>query len=370
MNRVARRDGPATRRKESTMAHEIDTTDGVSSFADSRVSANGKVDAWHKLGQAVGHAMTADEFLDAAHMRGWDVRKIPLQANLSEGGDDETEMVDIPGKFVTVRTNPINGKVEPLGVVGSFWTPFQNEWTTKLLFDITDESGAVIETGGSLDGGRRTFVTMKMPDHMELVSPITGKRDVTDLYLSIFNHHDGGGSLVANISPVRVVCANTQRMAERAAVSRVSIRHTGEAQVRLEEVRRILGLTWKYQDTYVAEVEEMAKIEMSNVETFAIMRSVFEVDKVDPESRSASQRTQMATEAFEIYRSSATVDDFRGVAFGGYNAVTEWVDHYMPVRGKDNVDVKRALRTINGGGGEIKARAWEAFRNPKALIDA
>ena len=55
------------------MAHELDSTNGVVSFANSRT------DAWHRLGQSVGHAMTAREALDAAHLSGWNVRKMPLQ---------------------------------------------------------------------------------------------------------------------------------------------------------------------------------------------------------------------------------------------------------------------------------------------------
>ena len=37
------------------MAHELDSTNGHVSFANSRT------DAWHRLGQSVGHAMTGFE---------------------------------------------------------------------------------------------------------------------------------------------------------------------------------------------------------------------------------------------------------------------------------------------------------------------
>ena len=55
------------------MAHELDSTNGQVSFANSRT------DAWHRLGQSVGHAMTAREALDAAHLSGWNVHKMALQ---------------------------------------------------------------------------------------------------------------------------------------------------------------------------------------------------------------------------------------------------------------------------------------------------
>ena len=210
------------------MGHELDITDGVASFADSRVSANGQVDAWHKLGTPVGHLMTVDEALDAAHMRGWDVRKQPLTAQVP-GPDGNPITVAVPDCHVVVRTNPVNAKIEGMGVVGNRWTPFQNEETTELLNQLVDEGGAHIETIGALRGGRDTFVTMKLPGHMEFRSPVTGELDVTDLYVVVLNSHTGKAPLRALLAPVRVVCANTQRMAEHSARSTISLRHTGHA---------------------------------------------------------------------------------------------------------------------------------------------
>jgi hypothetical protein len=54
------------------MADELDITNGVASFA-------ARTDAWHRLGQTVGHLMTAEEALAAGHLSGWDVRKMPVQ---------------------------------------------------------------------------------------------------------------------------------------------------------------------------------------------------------------------------------------------------------------------------------------------------
>ena len=45
------------------MAHELDITNGVASFANSRS------DAWHRLGTSVGHAMTGQEAMEAAQRR-------------------------------------------------------------------------------------------------------------------------------------------------------------------------------------------------------------------------------------------------------------------------------------------------------------
>lgn len=346
------------------MAHEIDTTNGVSSFADSRTDANGKVDAWHKLGTPVGHLMTIDEALDAAHMRGWDVRKMPLVAQVPAFDGDGTVNLTVPDKNVVVRTNPVTSDTEALGVVGNRWTPFQNEQTTELLSHIVDEGGAHIETIGALRGGRDTFVTMKMPGHMEFRSPVTGEVDTTDLYISVLNNHSGEYPLRGIIAPVRIVCANTQRMAESSARSSVSLRHTGDPAKRLAEVRELLGVTFAYRDTFVAQCERLIAREVTPLEVIEVLEDVWNVPGATTE-RQAEARKARAGEVVDLYRTAATVAPFRGTAFGVYNAVTEYLDHVAPMAGNatgEEAAIKRAQRTLMSVDvADMKAKAFTAL---------
>jgi phage/plasmid-like protein (TIGR03299 family) len=347
------------------MGHELDITDGVASFADSRVSANGQVDAWHKLGTPVGHLMTVDEALDAAHMRGWDVRKQPLTAQVP-GPDGNPVNVVVPDCHVVVRTNPVNAKIEGMGVVGNRWTPFQNEETTELLNQLVDEGGAHIETIGALRGGRDTFVTMKLPGHMEFRSPVTGELDVTDLYVIILNSHTGKAPLRALLAPVRVVCANTQRMAEHSARSTISLRHTGTPTARLAEVRNLLGLTFAYQDTFAAQCEALIAREVSPITVMEVLSGVFGVPAATTE-RQAEARKVRAGEVVDLYRTSAAVAPFHGTAFGVYNAVTEYLDHYAPLAGGKELEaeeaaVRRAQRTlVSTDVADLKAAAFSSL---------
>ena len=139
------------------MAHELDSTNGVVSFANSRT------DAWHRLGQSVGRVMTAREALDTAHLSGWNVRKMPLQikispeeAILTDDGATSPAPIAVPDQFGTVRDNPIvPGRIDYLGVVGSKYEPVQNEASCTLLDALTEEGGAVYETAGALLAVRR-----------------------------------------------------------------------------------------------------------------------------------------------------------------------------------------------------------------------
>ena len=166
------------------MAHELDSTNGRVSFADSRD------DAWHQLGQSVGHAMTAQEALEAAHLAGWNVRKMALQVPqeliVTEAGVTTPPPLAVPDQYATVRTNPITGELNVLGVVGRKYEPMQNEESCALLDALTGESGALYQTAGAVRGGRETFVTMKLPESM-VFDGIDGSKDRTDFYLAALN---------------------------------------------------------------------------------------------------------------------------------------------------------------------------------------
>jgi Domain of unknown function (DUF932) len=192
------------------MSHELDNTHGVYYFADART------DAWHRLGQQVGHAMTAEEALSAAHLAGWNVHKRPLHITgdpiLADDGVTAPTPIPVTDAFATVRTNPITGTLDVLGVVGNKYKPVQNEASCTILNTLTDESGAVYETAGALRGGRETFVTLKLRETMTFEDR-DGSADRTDWYLAALNSHDGNSKFRLLLTPVRIVCANTQSAA-------------------------------------------------------------------------------------------------------------------------------------------------------------
>lgn len=329
-------------------------------------TSENRVDAFHRLGTAIPAGMTVAEAMTHAHMDNWNVRKQPLVANvhggLSEGFEDVP--LAVRGKFVVVRDNPFTGRVQPLGIVGNKWTPFQNEASTGLLTNIVDESEAELSTVGVMDEGRKTFVSMRLPGHMEFISPVTGEADRTDLYLTVFNTHDGTGAMSVVLSPVRVMCCNQQRMTERHARSRFTLRHSGNASAKMAEVRSLLGLTFKYQDTFAAECQAMIDRELENEQVFAALRDVFGVEGAKTEAQ-ASRRTETASMVFEVYKQSDTVAPFRGTAFGAYNAVTEYADHYMRVRTRGGEEAELDLRAARSLGSaavsDLKARAFDTL---------
>lgn len=327
------------------MAHELDQTAGKVSFADSRT------DAWHQLGQQVGHAMTAREALHAAHLANWNVRKMPLvvpqEPVISETGVTTPAPLPVPDQWATVRTNPINGNLDVLGVVGNKYEPMQNEASCDLLDALTGESGAVYETAGALRGGRETFVTMRLPESM-VFDGIDGSKDRTDFYLAALNSHDGSSKFRFLVTPVRIVCANTQSAAIARAAASFGISHTGGASVALQEARRALKLSWRYVEAFEQEAAALyaAAMDLDQMRRFA--GELVDVDGAESKT-TARNRRDTANAIVKLWVSSPTVAPIAGTRWAAYNAVTEYVDHYSKVRAAGDPRSVRALRAVTGG---------------------
>lgn len=346
------------------MAHELDITDGQVSFANSRT------DAWHRLGQSVGHAMTAREALEAAHLAGWNVRKMALQVPQEPVIDDNGVITPAPlavaDFYATVRTNPITGRLDVLGVVGSKYQPLQNEQSCSLLDALVDESGgAHFETAGALRGGRETFVTMKLPTSM-VFDGIDGSKDRTEFYLAALNSHDGSSTFRFVVTPVRIVCANTQSAAIGSAKASFAIRHTGGASTAIQEARNALKLSWRYVEAFEAEAAKLYAQAMDTEQVRHFANALLEVESASSEATTRHRR-ERANGIVTLWNSSPTVAPVAGTRWAAYQAVTEYLDHVVPVRGArtpGDASATRALRSISAAGnaGSMKAQAFRMLQ--------
>lgn len=329
----------------------MNAIDTLAPHAHSTVAA--RKDAWQRLGNNVTHAFDAKNALEIGHLGGWNVRTLPLMA--TEITDDGVTTVTLPDKVATVRDNPFTGAVEPLGVVGTSYHPIQNEAQIDLLDTIVDESGAHFETAGALNNGRVTFVSMKMPEHM-----LIGGQDPVDLYLIASNSHDGSAALRFICSPTRVVCANTLSEARRNARSTFAIRHTSGAHSRVQEARDALGLTFRYMHEFETEANKMINTTVTAGQFDQFTRDLYRVRPTD-DFDDLPKGTRIALAQMRtLWENSTTLDGLRDTRWGMYNVVSEYQDHYAPIRIAGDKDTARALRATNHKSTvSLKARAFE-----------
>ena len=328
------------------MPHELETfTDGTTAFASARLSA------WHRLGTVTQNTMKAEEIMAAAKLGDWGVRTIrTVGIDLVNGVE-----VQIPAddKRMTVRRNPVTGATEYLGIVGTDYTVVQNEQCAEMLDRLVDQAGgAHFETAGSLRRGKSVFVTMKLPDAMEIAGV-----DRMDLYLIGTTSHDGTAALRVDASPIRVVCANTQRAAFAHAVGHYTFRHTSNVNSQIAQAREALGLMWKYMATFEQAAERMLNEALTMRQFEQVVGQVWPVkdNASDTTKRNAKQR--LGTLKYLI-READTQKAIEGSRWAGYQAITEYLDHFQPA--KD--ETARANRVLTGTTGELKLTAFDLLK--------
>ena len=329
------------------MSHHLEThgQDAAAIFA--------RTDPWHRLGVTVaGEAFTAQDAMTLGHLGAWDMHKVPLSAaELTPSG---VSTLEVPG-FATVRTNPFTGEPEALGVVGNGYHPLQNEEHCEFLNHLADASGAIFDTAGSLRGGRQVFVTMCLPETI-----LIGGVDELDLNIAALNSHDGNSAFRLLITPVRVVCANTQAAALREHVASVSIRHTAGAKAAVTAARDALGLTFAYATEFQAQAELLLDTALTDAAFSALVDTVYPAPHEDAPARTHTTARARRETLAHLFHHAPTQGAVRGTAWAGYQAVVEYIDHYAPVRatGQDAATARAVRLLTTDDPTRTKQAAW------------
>ena len=286
--------------------------------------ASRKEPAWHGLGTVFDEDLSLDEMMELAHLTNWDVRLEPVV--FPEGYRSEVD------SYMCIRDNPFDGGIDVLSIVGQRYHPYQNEALGQFAEHLLDGQLRA-ETGGSINGGRRVFLSMV--DKNEIVLDPDGSADTIKQYLLMSTSHDGTAAIQASMTPVRVVCQNTLNVALRTAAQTFKIRHTQTAEGRILEARKALGIQAAYFDTFSEEAHKMIQTTITNAKFMEIVDALY--PKSDNESKASKTRHAKKVELLEsIYLGNAdgpdTTSTIRGTAWGAFNALTEALDWYRKPR--------------------------------------
>lgn len=300
------------------MAHELE------------IGTNGEValalrnePAWHKLGTNFGadEEISTAKMLELAHLNDWNVRLEELAIPEGYRATTTSQMV--------VRTNPFDGGSDVLSIVGNRYKVVQNEE----LFDFGDgilDGGAKWESAGSIKEGKVVFGSLVVP--REFILDPEGANDKTVTYLLVHTSHDGSTAVQANITPVRVVCQNTLNMALQGSKQSFKIRHTATVNGKIDEARRVLGLTFAHMDSFEAMAQELFQTAITNKQFDDLVKSIYPA----PEDGSAKVADTRWTEKNDIlqhlYHNGETNANITGTAWGALNALTERIDYYRQGR--------------------------------------
>lgn len=323
------------------MPHMIEQFhDGTAAFFSNRETP------WHRLGTVTDGAQTAEDAMRLAQLD-WDVEKHPMQTVIT----DETgvTVVDVPGRYATVRQHPKTHEYEVLGAVGEDYTVVQNMENCEFLDALVDESGAHFETAGSLKGGKQTFVTMKLPNTMRV-----GGEDPVDLYLCASNSHDGSRAFRVDVTPIRVVCNNTLSLSMARAKRSISLRHTSGVTNKIQQARETLDLTFQYTDELQAELDSLYAKPLSEYELSEVIDNLW-VPAKDDDGKESHRTSERRNGIVRLFTDAPTQEVGRGTAWGGLNAITEYLDWGAWAKSADKLAERVALGTSD----HVKARALQ-----------
>lgn len=285
---------------------------------------------WHKLGKRFEvPPATVDEALVAAGMD-FTVGLAPLQTvPVSEQKNEEGQIV-VPAHEglvkvdarATFRTD--TGAV--LGVVGMRYKPLQNRAAFKPFEAFIEAGEASIETAGVLFEGKRVWILAKLNrDNAEVVPG-----DEIAKYLLLSHSHDGTLAVHYGLTPVRVVCANTEAMARSANASKLfRLKHTAKVGDRLDDISRIVNVA---DARFEATVEQYRALAAKGIKTDDLDKYVKIVLGVDPDKDEEEISTRMkntiasVVEKFESGKGN-TLPGVKGTWWAAYNAVSEFLSH-------------------------------------------
>lgn len=261
---------------------------------------------WHGLGTVAEDALTTREALQVAGLD-WEVIKVPMYIPTQ----DKKSKLKVDGSFVLVRDQ--DWTVLSKKGVSEIYKIFQNREAFEFIDTLIDSGEAVVETAGSLRGGRTVFITVKLPK-----SVLIGGTDAHDVYLVLTTTHDGTGSVKVLITPIRVVCMNTLTIALKSARSRWSIAHNRTMKGRIQDARETLNMSFEYMDAFATMAEELLAVKMNDDQFYDVVQDLFQPHNKD---------TEPATElVMDLWRNSPT-NGFHGTGWGGLNALSEFFEH-------------------------------------------
>lgn len=302
-------------------------TQEITSFTDQREWP------WVTLGENVSGTMNLEEAMAIANLDNWNVRSEKI-ITVDSG-------IVPPHAYATVRDTDDGPAF--LGMVGKRYKVWQNEEAFAPVQDILDTSELEMSTAGFRNEGQQVFISMKVPEGI-----LVGGEDRHDVFLLARTSHDGSTAVGFDVVCGRLACYNSLRPLLANAVSSWSMRHTGDMDYKVEEARRSLSLTFNYMDEFNAEISKWLDDYVVDEEFDFVVNKIAPVNEDSTPGRVAKQKERQFL-LWSLFKDSPTNEFGRGTKYAAYNALTEYADHYLPVRGADPDGTKRANRAMSDG---------------------
>lgn len=317
------------------MAHLIDMTNGRANMAYVGEKP------WHGLGQELTPGADLDQWRIEAGLA-WEAQRNGLYYR------DATKTVRKSEKDILYRSDT----GDELGIVSPSYKIVQPAEVIEFFRDLTRDHGFMMETAGSLDGGRKAWALARTGQSFRLMGT-----DEVKAYVLLATSFDGTLATRAQFTSVRVVCNNTLQIS-LANKSGLAISHSTDFHA--DRVKFELGLLDSSFGRFEDQAVELSKRRVSRKEAMAFILSIMapetkgEVEALDD---LPTRRINVINGIFGNFERGIGADlvAANGTAWGLVNAITQYVDH------EQGNNVNNRFRSAQfGTGADLKSNAFAA----------
>lgn len=322
---------------------------------------------WHGLGQRVSKGADLETWAHQSGLNWQACRSVArYMVNTPEGDQVLREWDE---KTVLYRSDT----GAPVGMVSPGYQVVQPIECLEFFRDLTESGDWHIHTAGSLGGGRKLWCLASNHTEGEVVK---GDRVRGNLLLA--TSLDGSMRTVAAMTAIRVVCANTLRLAlQGLGADAVSVSHRSAFDA--DATKAKLGVARDSFHVFMAQAQEMAQTGIGLDEARETLRRIFGQPTVKAPAipaGTASTFAELLAKPMQAQATDAVMKEKRnvetvlslfnggargsdhagskGTRWGLFNSVTEFVDHQM-----GRTDNARLDAAWFGRGHDMKAQAFE-----------
>lgn len=293
---------------------------------------------WHGIGTELKNPATAEEAIISA--------KLNYNIELT---DLHTSKKTLENHKATIRTDNHN----ILGVVSPKYQIIQNQEAFGFFDAVVGQKLAIYHTAGALGLGERIWLLAKLPSDI-----IVKGNDVVEKYLCLTSSHDGKSALRMYFTPIRVVCQNTLNASLQRGEG-ISIRHSGDIQLKVAEAQRILGISIEYYKEFEGIIQNLAQKPFNTENAELYFKHVLFGQQI-PEEMSTQAENKLNKMLYLFDKGKGNdLPGIRHTAWAAYNAVTEMVDHHGTIKNMQSDPTNRLKNIWFGAGANLKERAFE-----------
>lgn len=288
----------------------------------------------------------ADNLSQALEIAGLDWTLLDEPAdNLSVVTADGITNTSFPGHRLLMRSDDTT----TLGVVGGRYEAVDNA-TAFGVADAAKSLGATFAHAGEIDGGRKTFLTMEVPE----ATCNVGGYDLVKFGVTLRTSHDGSGAITGSADGTRLVCTNGMRTSLEAGRS-WTIRHTRSADTRMEEAHELIQNAMIFAKEFTAHASALIEQKMTTNDFDQLLDVLLPAPGEDATARVINGHQRRRDQLMDLWASADTQEEGRNTAWAAYNAVVEWDQWIRPA---NNGDEGRALRNFNTNAAGLPERTF------------